>query len=479
VIKLNYIIKGCVKLKRLFKLLIINIGILLIPGLTVNAANFKITGEVKDNIATYEIAYALDTEDPTETSFQFSVDKTTDSSLNYTLEKSSAVVGTCDDLTCSIITDTTLTEGTVLATLTITNESVEEKTAIFTINQIESTKTVSVLKATVTTTQAPKSDDATLSSILLSIGTMDQTFSKDISTYVVTGIKDTVNSVTITPNCDNNCMWNVTCPDGECTITNSRKVNLQTGVNKVAINVTSESGSSNKTYILNIYRGEIEANSAYLSNIKIKDSTISPVFDPMVNDYTAIVGLDVDKLDLEVVTEDPNANIQIKGNDNLKEGENTVTITVTSSDNKNKQVYTIIVTKEKIEDNEEEVVVEEEKNKPVVTKPVEKKKNNTILIIILSVAGLALIIIAYILIFKSRKKKKNKDNDKNNKNGGIKKDKEDLKELPKEKSTKEKIEDATKEIIIPNIDNEPKQDIDEALDDLMRTKRLEFGDLDF
>ena len=51
--------------------------------------------------------------------------------------------------------------------------------------------------------------------------------------------------------------------------------------------------------------------------------------------------------------------------------------------------------------------------------------------------------------------------------------------MPKEKSTKEKIEDATKEIIIPNIDNEPKQDIDEALDDLMRTKRLEFGDLDF
>ena len=37
----------------------------------------------------------------------------------------------------------------------------------------------------------------------------------------------------------------------------------------------------------------------------------------------------------------------------------------------------------------------------------------------------------------------------------------------------------TKEIIIPTLDNEPKQDVDEALDDLMKTKQLELGDLDF
>ena len=28
-------------------------------------------------------------------------------------------------------------------------------------------------------------------------------------------------------------------------------------------------------------------------------------------------------------------------------------------------------------------------------------------------------------------------------------------------------------------ENEPKQDVDEALDDLMKTKKLELGDLDF
>ena len=57
--------------------------------------------------------------------------------------------------------------------------------------------------------------------------------------YNVTGLKDTVNSVTITPNCDNNCTWSITCPTGGCSVSNTRRVALQDGANKVAINVTT------------------------------------------------------------------------------------------------------------------------------------------------------------------------------------------------------------------------------------------------
>ena len=42
----------------------------------------------------------------------------------------------------------------------------------------------------------------------------------------------------------------------------------------------------------------------------------------------------------------------------LVEGENTITITVTSSDGENKQVYTIIVTKEELDEDPNEEIEE-------------------------------------------------------------------------------------------------------------------------
>lgn len=473
-------------MKNKFKLLTVGLGLLALPIINANAANYSLIGSTTANVATYEIKYSVDPTIPEgDKSISFNIEKPNDG-LDYKIEKSSSLTGSCDEkaLSCTIISDEALTEGTVLATLTITNNSTEDKTTTIAISGKEETKTTIALPAGNTTTQKIKSSEATLSEISISIGTMDQTFSKDISTYNVTGIKDTINTVRVTPDCDNNCSWKLVCPNGECSISNSTTVNLAQGANQVSIMVESEDGTLTKTYVLNIYRGDIELNSPYLSNITIKDGTLSPKFDSMVNDYTLIVGLDVEKLDLEAIPEDPSANVLIKGNENLKVGENTITITVTSKDGQNKQVYTIIVTKEEIETEETDEVIEE-----IKTNKVDKKKNNKTLIIILSIIGLILIIGGYFVIFKIRKNKKNNKNNKNNssKNNNNKKEEKELEETEieeqpeekKEKTTKEKIEEITKEIVIPNVDNEPKQDVDEALEDLMKTKQLELGDLDF
>ena len=460
-------------MKNIFKYFVLILGIgFMLPGM-VDAATFKLKeNQNNDGVAIYDIIYNPSDAPLTET---IRIDLTkTNNDLTYKVQKNENgdAVGTCNEFPCTLTLDLVKTE-TVIASISITNTSTEEKTTIIKLagditSDETNVKVKPIKNTTTTTTQKVESSDATLSSLTVSTGTFDQAFSKDIMEYSITGIKDTVNSINITPSCDNGCSWSISCPTGGCSVSSIRKVTLQNGANKVAINVVSEDESANKTYILNIYRGEVVTSSAYLEELKIKDGKLSPNFDPMVNDYSIEVGMDVEKLEIITTTEDPNAEVVIKGNEKLVEGENTITITVTSSNGESKQVYNILVNK--IAEEEEEV----EKDEKVPTTKVEKKENNTLLIIVLSLLGLGLIIVVFLIIFKKKKKKnKNDKNDKNNKPSG------------KVEETKSNIEDENTETL--NIlketkdmfKEEPKDDIDEALDDLMKTKRLELGDLDF
>lgn len=457
-----------------FKYFLVGISLFSLPIL-VNAASITLEGTPDGNTAIYDVKYNPES-NPTDT-ISLKINKTNDD-LVYELKSD---YGTCDkNLECTLITTTIESEAT-LAKLTIKNSTAESKETTITVGGTISgaTKTFT-LKAGQTTTKALK-DTTDISNITFSVGTLDKTFSKDVSDYTVTGIKDTINSVTVTPNCTDNCSWSL---NNQEKTQSGIRVPLQTGANETEIKIYAENGNLVKTYKFNIYRGEIIASSAYLESIKIKNGVISPTFSSMVNDYTAKINFKknekLNKLDITTVTEDPTAKVEIKGNENLKEGENTITITVTSSDGENKQVYTIIATLEE----------EKEAIKKVTTNKVAKKKNNTWLIILLSVLGLGVIITSFILIFK-KKKNKNKDNNHKDDNNGIKEAKEEeniqdesqeddlldmeMSDIEKENTDTLRILEKTKQ----ELREEPKQDVDEALDDLMKTKKLELGDLDF
>lgn len=477
-------------MKNKFKILSLSaIAMFTIPTI-VNATNLTFEeASSTENTKTYNIVNS-DAESASNT-IQLKLYKTNDN-LKYSI-KSQYGDCTASALSCTLLFLNDLPANSTIAEVTITNDTeapIETMLSFTSPAGMNATKSFSVNgKTTTTTTSKIRSNDSTLKNIILSVGTFDQTFSPTINTYNITGIKDTINSVKITPECDN-CSWEITCPQGDCTVSNSNKINLKTGANQVGINVTSEDGSSKRSYVLNIYRGEITTSSAYLSSLKINNAKLSPNFDSLVNDYSVKVGLDVDKLDIVAVTEDPNADVIIKGNENLKEGKNTITITVTSSDGANKQVYTLNVTKEKINDNKDD----KEKEKKSTTS-IKKKKNNTWLIILISFIGLGLIILAYFLIFKRNKNKKDKNN-KNDKNNKDTKEeiKENSTETTKEQTDEEKestlsdtgldlplesMQDELENLRKLESENEPKQDVDEALDDLMKTKKLELGDLDF
>ncbi len=487
-------------MKRNLKYLIVGLSTSFVLPIITHASTMTLSDEsVKNNTASYNLIYTGAEGDATRIKFDVNIN----TNVKVDIKKDDAMSGECSNSGCYLDLPTTYIAGEKIkvASITLTNSTFEEITSNLKINMDGNEKTAKdgiVLSAGQTTTQKPKSNNANLTNLSLSVGNFDKTFDPNTFEYTITGIKDTINSITLTPTCEN-CDVKITCPDGGCSVSNTKRITLQTGANLVNLNVTSEDGSSNKTYKLNIYRGEITTSSAYLQSLTIKDVVLTPAFNPMTNDYSGLLEKDLNKLDISTITEDPSAKVEIKGNENLKDGENTITITITSSDGENKQVYTLKITKE----------VKKEEKKSTTTKVVKKKKNNTWLIILLSVLGLGIIITTFLIIFKKKKKNKDNKNDKSNKNNNkpnnnIKNENKDINELDmleeskynvygKEINEDDLLDDMEEsDIEKENTDTlrileetkrqmkeEPKQDVDDALDDLMKTKKLELGDLDF
>lgn len=112
---------------------------------------------------------------------------------------------------------------------------------------------------------------------------------------------------------------------------------LTPGKNEVTIVVTTKEGK-NYTYKLEITRKD---TSNYLSDLKIENYDIE--FNKTKQEYSLKIDKDVQKLDITAITEDENAKVSIKGNENLKDGSK-ITIEVKSTDN-DIRIYTINIEK--------------------------------------------------------------------------------------------------------------------------------------
>ena len=90
---------------------------------------------------------------------------------------------------------------------------------------------------------------------------------------------------------------------------------------------------------------EEKSSDATLKELSIKEGKLSPKFDKSENEYTLTVPNEVTKLNITATPNDSKATVSVKGNKDLKVGENTVTIVVTAEDGTTKN-YVIKVTKE-------------------------------------------------------------------------------------------------------------------------------------
>lgn len=90
---------------------------------------------------------------------------------------------------------------------------------------------------------------------------------------------------------------------------------------------------------------EGEDNNSLLKIMRLDKEGLIPEFSPNIKEYYFITDLNTNSLDVTTIPQATNANINITGNKNLKEGLNKILIQVTSRDNSNKSIYTINVTK--------------------------------------------------------------------------------------------------------------------------------------
>ena len=126
---------------------------------------------------------------------------------------------------------------------------------------------------------------------------------------------------------------------------------LKNGKNKIIVQVTAEDGTT-RTYTLEVTRGGTEATETNdsedgfgLSSLKIKDLILSPDFKTGTYEYTIELTEDLSSLDIEAIATDEDATIEIIGNENLQQGENTITILVRNEETDETATYQIMVNK--------------------------------------------------------------------------------------------------------------------------------------
>lgn len=199
------------------------------------------------------------------------------------------------------------------------------------------------------------------------------------------------------------------------TISGTGKKTLKEGTNTFSIVVTAEDGKTKKTYTVNVTRkakdnnntenetteettnettseDEVEDPTAQafgLTKLSIAGVELQPQFQTDVYEYRIELKENLDKIDIEAIATEENANVEITGNENLQDGENVITILVKGDTEDKNVAYQIIVNKSV--ENQEETNTNTNKIKNII--------------IISTVAVLVLIVIIIIVVSKVKNKK--------------------------------------------------------------------------
>ncbi len=176
------------------------------------------------------------------------------------------------------------------------------------------------------------SDDATLSALSVSTGTLVPGFSSNVASYAVV-VPSTTTSVNIT----------ATVNDPKASVTGDGTIALTGGEGTAEVVVTAESGST-KTYTITF--SSSMSSDATLAGIDINvNYTISPAFDPETEEYNVVVATDIDTVIVTASTNHAAAEAEYNDTVDVRSGSETVGIVVTAEDGTQK-TYTLNITYE-------------------------------------------------------------------------------------------------------------------------------------
>ena len=239
----------------------------------------------------------------------------------------------------------------------------------------------------------PLSSNNDIVNVKPSTGSFDKPWNKDVLEYTLY-VDSWVNSITLEG----------LLGDKYAKTFGFREYLLTGDVTVITLSVVAENGEI-KTYKITVKKVYPKSSNNYLSNLEIEGYDID--FNKNNLEYKIKVDSSVNSLNITASAEDANARVVIYGNDNFKEGENTVTIVVTAEDG-SERTYKILVDKESKKSVEETNKSEDEENNQL-------EKTVVIILIILVIVGLLYLIFkkddADIMIIKSSDESNNKKND--------------------------------------------------------------------
>ncbi len=200
---------------------------------------------------------------------------------------------------------------------------------------------------------AVNSENADLTNLVLSSGTLSPQFDVDTTSYTAQ-VANNVSSITaMMTTADSNFPITV---NGQAVSSGkaSQSINLSVGANTITIVVTAQDGTTTKTYTVVIKR--LASNNANLAALSLSTgSALSPVFTPATTGYTAQVANTVSSITITPTAADSTSTIAVNGvtvssgaasqSINLSEGANSITIVVTAQDKTTTMTYAAVISR--------------------------------------------------------------------------------------------------------------------------------------
>ena len=260
-------------------------------------------------------------------------------------------------------------------------------------------------------TETKKSNNANLKTLGVTPKQYDFSgFNKNKTSYSTT-VPASVNSLTVVAKAE----------DSKAKVNVSGNSGFETGSNnKISIKVTAEDGTT-KTYTIKVTKlatdeelpGNLIDEELYLNSLSITGIELSPAFSKDVFSYTANLNDEsVNEVTVNAKANNNKAKIEITGNKNLVNGENTINIVLTLDGKTEQVVYQIVLNK--IGETSEDGAIETNVEAPTQYTNDSKIKLYIIIPIIITVLIIVAIVVLIILIRKENKKLNEEEDTSNN-----------------------------------------------------------------
>lgn len=192
------------------------------------------------------------------------------------------------------------------------------------------------------------SNNANLSSLSLSTGSLSPSFSSAVTEYSAS-VSNTTESITVRPTLAATTATVRVNGNVVTSGSNSGSINLAVGANLITVVVTAQDNLTMRTYNITVTR--LSAN-ADLSSLVPSSGSLSPAFDAATTAYTATVPYSATSITVSPAVVDVTAAVRVNGTNvpsglasnpiNLSVGSNTITILVTAQ-NSSTKTYTLVV----------------------------------------------------------------------------------------------------------------------------------------